>query len=89
MCMVLDDFHAPENKADAEAWQKTNDEGSLKYFSPQDMRFLWGSWGSYDLNSVWSYYYDQATYEKIQTARKHADPNGVFTPNTFAVKCAE
>jgi hypothetical protein len=87
--MTIDNFHEDEKKAEAEEWQKVNDEGSLKYFSAQDMRWLWGSWGPFDLNSVWSSYYDQETYERIQKARKLADPDGTFTPNTFSVKRAE
>lgn len=45
--------------------------------------------GSYDLDASWRYYYeDQAKYDKLRAARKVADPDGVFTPNTFCVKPA-
>jgi FAD/FMN-containing dehydrogenase len=48
---------------------------------------LWGSYGSFDLDASWSYYYeDRAKYEKLRKARQAADPDGVFTPNTFCVK---
>ncbi|KAH6901115.1 hypothetical protein BKA70DRAFT_1524780 [Coprinopsis sp. MPI-PUGE-AT-0042] len=92
MCMTIDNFHRPHRKAEAEAWQNANDEGAIGpngIFSKQDMRVLWGSWGSFDLNATWRAYYDQETYERIRKARKLADPDGTFTPNTFAVKPAE
>ncbi|KAH6901128.1 hypothetical protein BKA70DRAFT_1115034 [Coprinopsis sp. MPI-PUGE-AT-0042] len=92
MCMTIDNFHKEAKKDEAEAWQKTNDKGAIGpngLFSEEDMRVLWGSWGSFDLNANWSAYYDQETYERIQKARKLADPDGTFTPNTFAVKRAE
>lgn len=51
---------------------------------------LWGSYGSFDLDSVWDTYYDdRAKYEMLGRARKMADPDGVFTPNTFSVKRAD
>ncbi|KAH6911197.1 hypothetical protein BKA70DRAFT_1385033 [Coprinopsis sp. MPI-PUGE-AT-0042] len=92
MCMTIDNFHEPSMKQEAEDWQKANDKGAIGdsgLFSKQDMRVLWGSWGSFDLNANWSAYYDQETYERIQKARKMADPDGIFTPNTFSVKRAE
>jgi hypothetical protein len=92
MCMTIDNFHNPEKRAEAEAWQATNDKQAIGpdgLFSEEDRRVLWGSWGSFDLNSVAHAYYDKETYERIQKARKLADPDGVFTPNTFAVKRAD
>jgi hypothetical protein len=92
MCMTIDNFHTPETKAKAEEWQHDNDQeaiGPKGLFSKEDLRYLWGSWGSFDLNATWSAYYDKETYERIQKARKLADPDGIFTPNTFAVKRAE
>jgi hypothetical protein len=48
---------------------------------------LWGSYGSFDLDASWSYYYeDRAKYERLREARRVADPDGVFTPKTFCVK---
>ncbi|KAH6901127.1 hypothetical protein BKA70DRAFT_1524803 [Coprinopsis sp. MPI-PUGE-AT-0042] len=91
MCMTIDNFHKEDRKEEAEAWQRVNDQaiGPNGLFSKEDMRFLWGSWGSFDLNANWSAYYDQETYERIRKARKVADPDGIFTPNTFSVKRAE
>ena len=92
MCMTIDNFHSPDKKAEAEAWQRTNDEqaiGPNGLFSKEDLRVLWGSWGNFDLNATSSAYYEEDTYKRIQKARKLADPNGTFTPNTFSVKRAD
>ena len=95
MVLILDNFYVPGNghKEQAEAWAAINEEqgiGENKYFSTQDRRVLWGSWGSYDLHSVWPHYYeDEVKYQRIQRARKAADPYGVFTPNSFSVLRAD
>ncbi|MCJ1360213.1 MAG: hypothetical protein MMC33_010216 [Icmadophila ericetorum] len=74
----------------AQDWQRGNDEegvGPNGIFSKQDRRVLWGSYGSYDLDSVWMCYYeDREKYERLGKTRAVADPYGTFTPNTFAVK---
>jgi len=92
-CFTIDNFHEPSKKAEAEQWQRENDEqgiGPKGLFSTQDRRVLWGSYGSFDLDSVWHCYYDdRAAYERLMRARKVADPVGVFTPNTFSVKRAD
>ena len=92
MCMTIDNFHKPEKKGDAEAWEATHDDegiGARGIFSKQDRRVLWGSYGSFDLDSVWNAYYeDRPKYERLMQARKRADPDGIFTPNTFCVKRA-
>ncbi|KAJ7616499.1 hypothetical protein FB45DRAFT_872961 [Roridomyces roridus] len=92
LCMTLDNFHKPEKKAEAEAWAARNDReaiGPNGIFSTQDRRFLWGSYGSFDLDSVWrTYHEDRAKYERLMQARRLADPKGIFTPNTFCVKRA-
>lgn len=76
----------------AEKWAETNDAQGLGpdgIFSKQDRRVLWGSYGSFDLDKSWQFYYDdRAKYEKLMAARKAADPDGTFTPNTFSVKRA-
>lgn len=92
-CFTIDNFHKPAEKARAEQWQAENDEQGLGpdgIFSKQDRRVLWGSYGSFDLDSVWDTYYDsRAQYERLGRARRAADPDGVFTPNTFSVKRAD
>jgi hypothetical protein len=89
MTMILDNFHKPEKKAEAEAWARTNDQeaiGPNGIFSKEDLRVLWGSWGSFDLHASSSLYFTRETYERVQRVRRLADPDGTFTPNTFAVK---
>ncbi|KAH0557098.1 hypothetical protein GP486_005112 [Trichoglossum hirsutum] len=87
---VLDCFYAQGGKKNAEEWQKINDAegiGPNGKFCKQDRRVLWGSFGSFDLDASWSYYYDdQAKYDRLRKARRAADPDGIFTPNTFSVK---
>jgi hypothetical protein len=80
----------PVNKrADAEAWQKVNDEGSLTHFSKEDRRLLWGSYGDWDMEKVWKTYYSPEQYKKLQGIRFEADPKGIFTANPFAVKAVK
>ncbi|KAJ7611292.1 hypothetical protein FB45DRAFT_982079 [Roridomyces roridus] len=93
MAMTIDNFHKPEKRAEAEAWEAINDRESLGpdgIFSQHDRRLLWGTWGSFDLDSVWhTYYEDRRKYERLMRARSRADPHGTFTPNSFCVKRAE
>ncbi|KAL5351769.1 hypothetical protein ACLOAV_003630 [Pseudogymnoascus australis] len=90
LACTLDCFYSSSAKDRAEDWQKVNDHegiGPNGTFSEQDRRVLWGSYGSFDLNASWSYYYeDRAKYERLQKARQAADPDGIFTPNRFCVK---
>lgn len=90
---TMDCFHLPETKDRAEDWQKVNDAeavGPKGIFSKEDRRWLWGSYGAWDLNSVWNCYYeDKEKYERLQQVRKRVDPHGIFTPNSFSVKRAE
>ncbi|MCJ1325604.1 hypothetical protein MMC10_002267 [Thelotrema lepadinum] len=87
---TIDCFHKEEEKTRAEDWEKVNDEegiGAQGIFSKQDRRVLWGSYGEFDLDKVWQCYYeDKEKYERIGRVRGREDPDGVFTPNTFAVK---
>jgi hypothetical protein len=87
---VLDCFHESFAKDRADDWQKVNDQegiGPNGIFSKQDRRVLWGSYGSFDLDASWSYYYeDRVKYERLRKARQMADPDGIFTPNPFCVK---
>ncbi|KAL8702646.1 MAG: hypothetical protein Q9201_004193 [Fulgogasparrea decipioides] len=90
---TLDCFHEDSTKTRAEDWEKVNDEegiGPNGLFSKRDRRMLWGSYGEYDLDKVWdTYYEDRAKYERLGRIRQRADPDGIFTPNTFCVKRLE
>ncbi|KAJ7217490.1 hypothetical protein B0H12DRAFT_1272665 [Mycena haematopus] len=72
LCMTIDNFHKPDKLAAAEAWQAVNDEegiGASGRYSKQDRRVLWGSYGSFDLDSVWNTYYeDRPKYERLMKA---------------------
>lgn len=89
VCCTLDCFYGPGHKQTAEDWHTINDQeaiGPNGKFCQQDRRVLWGSYGSYDLNACWNLYYeDQAKYDSLRKARSRADPDGIFTPNTFCV----
>lgn len=90
--MTIDNFYKPEMRHEAEEWGRVNDKqtiGSSGVFSKQDRRVLWGSYGSFDLDVSRKFYYEDDKYEPLKKARKLADPNGVFTPNTCAVKRAD
>jgi hypothetical protein len=95
---VLDCFYAPTAhngtvpKVTAKKWHEQNEKeavsskGYVGKFTDVDRRVLWGSFGNYDLDSVWEKYYDNAeAYHEICEAREKADPQKVFTPNTFCV----
>ena len=87
---TLDCFHKDNTLGIAEDWAKVNDEegvGPKGIFSKQDRRLLWASYGNFDLDATWNCYYeDREKYERLQKTRQRADPEGIFTPNTFAVK---
>ncbi|KAK0388870.1 hypothetical protein NLU13_5113 [Sarocladium strictum] len=83
-----DVFHQDAKEA-AEEWQADNDEGALKHFSKEDRRVLWGSYGDWDMKKVWRFYYDPATYSRMQKIRQAYDPNGTFTANPFCVEASK
>ncbi|KAH9219668.1 hypothetical protein DL95DRAFT_483904 [Leptodontidium sp. 2 PMI_412] len=92
VCQVLDCFYqeGEEGKALAKGWQEVNDKlmcGKDSPFSKQDKRVLWASYGDWDMDKSWPFYYeDKAKYERIGVQRQLADPHGTFTPNPFCVK---
>ncbi|KAF4450427.1 hypothetical protein F53441_6426 [Fusarium austroafricanum] len=75
-----------DSKTAAEKWQAENDEGRPKYFSKEDRRVLWGSYGDWEMKKVHQFYYDLDTYKKMQKIRQTYDPNGTFTANPFCVE---
>jgi len=89
LCVTLDCFYDKEHRDVAEDWHQVNEEegcGPQGKLSKDDRRVLWGSFGSYDLDSLWkSYYEDAGKYERLGTTRRRMDPEGTFTPNTFSV----
>jgi hypothetical protein len=95
VCQVLDCFHkdTTEGKNLAIGWQKVNDKlmiGKDSSYSKQDKRVLWASYGDWDMDNSWQYYYeDEDKYTRIGKQRGLADPNGTFTPNPFNVRATK
>ena len=102
MVLTFDYFYDPDPpkpltaaslKDKVETLQKDNDNmqiGPQGLFSKEDRRALWGSFGEYDLHKVRNLYYeDEDKYKRLAKARRVADPNGIFTPNTFCVRRAD
>jgi len=51
---------------------------------------LRGSYGNFDLDSVWiRYYKSEVKYNRPQEVGKRMRPDGLFTLNTFCKKGAE
>jgi hypothetical protein len=92
VCATLDNFHWSSMRDAALSWQKENDQvgiGKDGIFSKQDRRVLWGSYGSFDFDSVHATYHEtEEKYKKLGQIRSRMDPKGTFTPNTFCVKKA-
>ena len=91
MCCTLDAFYKGEAaQKTAIKWHNRNEAegiGANGIFCKQDRRVLWGSFGEFDLDSVWNTYFEtREKYERLRAARRKADPDGVLTPNTFCVK---
>ena len=91
ICCVLDVFYKDQKALKtAIEWHNTNEAegiGSNGIFCKQDRRVLWGSFGDFNLDAVWHTYFEtEEKYERLRAARRKADPDGVFTPNTFSVK---
>ena len=91
MCATLDAFYNGEAAhKTAIKWHNRNESegiGAKGVFSKEDRRVLWGSFGEFDLDAVWNTYFEtKEKYERLREARRKADPDGVFTPNTFCVK---
>ena len=95
VCQVLDCFHkeGEKGRALAQSWQAVNDKlmcGENSPFSKQDKRVLWASYGDWDMDKSWPFYYeDRAKYERIGKQRFLADPQGTFTPNPFSVRAVK
>jgi hypothetical protein len=88
ICCVLDCFYHPNHRAQANAlaWQTKNDQDVKSYFSQQDKRVLWSSYGNRNLDQVWPFYYEsKEKYNRLCNIKKRVDPNGIFTPNSFCV----
>ena len=91
VCCTLDAFYDGEDAHErANEWHNRNEAegvGPNGVFCKQDRRVLWGSFGEFDLDSVWNLYFEtREKYERLMAVREKADPAGVLTPNRFCVK---
>ncbi|KAF3928449.1 hypothetical protein ABW20_dc0102952 [Dactylellina cionopaga] len=86
---TFDLYYDHDKKQVAKDWQATNQQqgiGPNGKFCKEDRRVLWGSHGSFDLDANWKLYHEtEAKYNKLKQVRTRADPDGIFTPNTFSV----
>lgn len=85
---TVDCFHDDDQKQAAEDWEKGTDTmvGPSGVFAKQERRLLWGSYGDWNMENVWPYYYESPEmYKRLQGIRDKADPCGTFTPNPFCV----
>ena len=95
ICQDLDCFYkdGEVGKKAAAEWQAGNDKimiGEDSPYSKQDKRVLWASYGDWDMEKSWPFYYeDRDKYERIGRQRYKADPNGTFTPNPFNVRAVK
>ena len=91
ICCTLDAFYNGEDAhKKAIKWHNRNQKegnGANGVFCKQERRVLWGSFGEFNLDSVWNLYFEtKEKYDTLRAARRKADPDGVFTPNAFCVK---
>jgi hypothetical protein len=90
--VVLDAFYDPKiagSEQYALNWQAVNDKymvGDDSPFSTKDRRVFWGSYGEFDMNKAWRFYYDSdEKYERLKEIKERVDPTRVFSANSFGV----
>jgi FAD binding domain len=85
---TIDCFHDDDQQQAAEDWEEGTDKmiGPNGVFAKQERRLLWGSFGDWNMENVWQYYYESKDkYQRLQKIRGVHDPDGTFTPNPFCV----
>lgn len=92
MVVVLDAFYDPKTPGSEQLaldWQAKNDQwmvGPTSHFSTTDRRVFWGSYGEFDMDKAWPFYYDSvAKYQRLVQIKQHVDPTRVFSANSFGV----
>jgi hypothetical protein len=84
-----DDWFCGDERANAEQWQKQNDEVFIgqKAFADADMRMFAYTFGERELEKVWPYFYDsQEKYERLRRIKGQLDPDGLFSADEFSLK---
>lgn len=89
---MLDAFYDPKTPGSEQYaldWQAVNDKwmvGPTSHFSTTDRRVFWGSYGEFDMDKAWQFYYDSvAKYQRLVQIKQHVDPKRVFSANSFGV----
>ena len=84
-----DDWICGDERANAEQWQKENDEVFIgqKAFADADMRMFAYTFGDRVLENVWAHFYDsQEKYERLRRIKGQLDPDGLFSADEFSLK---
>ena len=84
-----DNWFCGDQRANAEQWQKENDEVFIgqKAFADADMRNFAYTFGDRVLEEVWQYFYDsQEKYERLRRIKGELDPDGLFSADQFSLK---
>ena len=84
-----DDWCCGDERANAEQWQKENDDVFItkKAFADADMRVFAYTFGDRVLENVWPYFYDsQEKYERLRRIKGELDPDGLFSADEFSLK---
>jgi len=85
-----DDWFCGDQRANAEQWQKENDEvfiGKKGAFADADMRNFAYTFGDRVLDNVWHNYYDsQEKYDRLRRIKGELDPHGLFSADEFSLK---
>jgi FAD/FMN-containing dehydrogenase len=89
LAMGHDSFYSDGQRANAEQWQKENDEIFIgkKAFADADMRNFAYTFGERVLEKVWRYHYDsQEKYDRLRRIKGELDPDGLFSADEFSLK---
>jgi hypothetical protein len=84
-----DDLICGDERANAEQWQKENDDVFIekKGFADADMRMFAYTFGDRVLENVWACFYDsKEKYERLRRIKGELDPDGLFSADEFSLK---
>lgn len=66
-------------------WQAENDVGRALFLCEHDRRFLFGSYGSPNLDASNLLYFEKGKYERLLAIKKRVDPARVLSANPFSI----
>eukprot|EP01034_Spumella_vulgaris_P032861 gene32861-40565_t len=89
ICNVMDCFYKRGSHQKAIDWVAeigASVGNANSNFCKEDRRFLWSSYGDYDMTTANHFYHENdEKYKRLCAIRAKADPTGVFQANTFCV----